>query len=164
MEGLCRTGGHTSRFFFFIYKVKTGITLLHSPVASKTGHTERADPQTGVAPDAFLLVNDDNAIIRVFLYCASRAGRFAGRVPTMHASQRDSPICDIGILTLPDTDYASPPNPIIGVMQALASQLARMALNASVRIKIKSELLRFHATHLFLAQLLPPILVSSMSC
>jgi len=102
-----------------------------------------------VAPDAFVLVNNHNAIIRAFLYRSSWAGRFTSRVPTMHTSQRDSPICDIGILTLPDTDYASPPHPRIEMMQALASQLARMALNASVCIKIKSELFGFHTTHLF---------------
>ena len=148
MESLCRAGGHTSRFLSFAYKIKARIALLHSPVASKPGHSERAGPQTGVAPDAFLLVNNDNAVIKVFFYSASWTGRLAGRVPTMHTSQRDSPICDIGVGTLPDTDYASPPNTRLRVMQAPASYLTGMALNASVCVKIKSELLGFHATHL----------------
>jgi hypothetical protein len=148
-ESLCRAGGHTSRFFSFPDKLKARIALLHFPVASKTGHPERADPQTGVAPDAFLLVNDDNAVIRAFFDSASRAGGLASRVPTMHASQRNGPICDIGVLTLPDTDHASPPHPRIEMVQALAGQLTGMALNASVCIKIKSELFRFHTTHLF---------------
>ena len=149
MESLCRAGGHTSRFFSFTDKLKARIALLHFPVASKTGHSERADPQTGVAPDAFLLVNDDNAVIRAFFDSASRAGGLASRVPTMHASQRNGPICDIWILTLPDTDYASPPHPCIEMVQAFAGQLTGMALNASVCIKIKSKLFGFHTTHLF---------------
>jgi hypothetical protein len=148
-ESLCRAGGHASRFLSFTDKIKARIALLHFPVASKTGHPERADPQTGVASDAFFLVNDDNAIIRAFFYRSSRAGGLASRVPTMHASQRNGPICDIGILTLPDTDYAPPPHSCIEMVQALASQLTGMALNASVCIKIKSKLFGFHTTHLF---------------
>jgi hypothetical protein len=161
IEGLCRAGGYTSRFLSFTYKIKARIALLHFPVASKPGHPERADPETGVAPNAFVLVNNDNAVIRAFFYRASWASRFASGVPTMHASQRHGPICDIRILTLPDADDASPPNAIIGLMQALASQLTGMALNASVCVKIESELFGFHTTHLFPAQLLVSIFASS---
>jgi hypothetical protein len=161
MESLCRAGGHTSRFLSVTYKIKARIALLHSPVASKPGHSERAGPQTGVAPDAFLLVNKDNAVIQVFLDSASWTGRLAGWVPTMHTSQRDSPICHIGVCALPDSDYASPLDTRLSVMQAPASHLTGMALNAPVCVKIKSELFRFHTPHPFPGQLFASLFASA---
>ncbi len=144
VEGLCRAGCHAGRLLSLLHELEAEIALLHLPVAPEARSPERADRETGVAADALLFVNHDHPVFIPLFDSASRADLHASRLPAVHAGHGDGPIGHFRVLPAPETGHPAPPHAVFEVVKALAGRLAGMALNATVGVKIKSELSGYH--------------------
>jgi hypothetical protein len=93
-----------------------------------------------VASDAFVLVDDHNAVGLSLLYGAGRAGGFTGRHGTVQAGMGNTSVQYLGELTFPNIENPAPFHSRFNAVQALAGNFTGMALDAAKGFKIYSIL------------------------
>jgi len=143
MERPLPGSGHTSRLFSFTDKLKARIALLHFPVLPKRGTPNGQTHRQAWHPMHFSCSTTTMPSSERFFDSASRQAAWqAGSPQCMQAKETDrfvtfgySPCQTLTTLRH---------HPGIEMVQALAGQFTGMALNASVCVKIKSELFSFH--------------------